>query len=130
MKSVKTVKGRGKVGSRSGVAALKRKSVRAVRHSSKQVLDDLAVESDDRADAKLADTTYAGQHPAGLAETRVLAGKKTVKKKKKSTPAAALAKKRAAAALQKELDEAARHKAQRRAKRRAAARALKRAREE
>ena len=119
--------GRGKVGTRSGVPALKKRTNRAIRHSTRQTLDDLTVEADDRADAKLADKTYRGLHPATAVETRVLTSK-TKRKKKKATPAAASAKKKAAEALQKELDKAARAKAQRRAKRRAAARALKEAR--
>ncbi len=124
------VQGRGKVGTRSGVPALKKRTKRAVRHSSKQVLDQLDDETAERAEAKLADRTYLGLHPAPIAETRVLpkgTAKKAVKKKK-VTPATVAAKKRAAEALQKELDSAARAKAERRAKRRAAARALKKAR--
>jgi hypothetical protein len=127
------VQGRGKVGTRSGVPALKKRTKRAIRHSSKQVLDQLDEDTAERAEAKLADRTYRGLHPAPIAEKLVVAKattKKTVKKKKKATPATLAAKKRAAEALQKELDSAARAKAQRRAKRRAAARALKKAREE
>ena len=132
-KKSRTVQGRGKVGTRSGVPALKKRTKRAIRHSSKQVLDQLDEDTAERAEAKLADRTYLGLHPAPIAEKRVVAKtttKKTVKKKKKATPAALAAKKRIAEALQKELDSAARAKAQRRAKRRAAARALKKAREE
>lgn len=113
--------------------ALKKRTKRAVRHSAKQVLDQLDDETAEKAEAKLADRTYLGAHPAPIAEKRVLTKattKKTVKKKKAATPAAVAAKKRAAEALQKELDSAARAKAQRRAKRRAAARALKKARED
>jgi len=127
------VQGRGKVGTRSGVPALKKRTKRAVRHSAKQVLDQLDDETGEKAEAKLSDRTYLGLHPAPIAETRVVAkrtAKKTVKKKKAATPAATAAKKRAAEALQKELDSAARAKAERRAKRRAAARALKKARED
>ncbi|GAA0531371.1 hypothetical protein FHS83_002669 [Rhizomicrobium palustre] len=125
------VQGRGKAGTRSGISATKTRTKRALRHSSRVALDGLTTEADDRAEAKLADSTYIGLHPAKLAETRVLTKKKkTVKKKKKATPAAVAAKKKAAEALQKELDKAARAKAQRRAKRRAAARALKEARKD
>ncbi len=128
------VQGRGKVGTRSGVPALKKRTKRAVRHSAKQVLDQLDDETGEKAEAKLSDRTYLGLHPTPIAETRVTTKrttKKTVKKKKKAaTPAAVAAKKRAAEALQKELDSAARAKAERRAKRRAAARALKKARED
>jgi hypothetical protein len=118
----------GKVGTRSGVPALKKRTKRALRHSSKLAIGDLAIESDDRADAKLSDKTYRGMHPATAAETRVLTSKVKRKKKKKAPQVLTAAKKRAAEALQKELDKAAREKAQRRAKRRAAARALKEAR--
>lgn len=125
------VKGRGKVGTRSGVPALKKRTNRAIRHSTRQTLGGLD-EDNDKAEAKLADTTYIGLHPAAVVEAKVTGkkkvAKKTVKKKKKATPASALAKKRADEALQKELDKAARAKAQRRAKRRVAARALKEAR--
>lgn len=128
------VQGRGKVGTRSGVPALKKRTKRAVRHSAKQVLDHLDDETAERAEAKLSDRTYLGLHPAPIVEPRIatkIVGKKTtVKKKKKATPAVTAAKKRAAEALQKELDSAARAKAERRAKRRAAARALKKARAE
>jgi hypothetical protein len=128
------VQGRGKVGTRSGVPALKKRTKRAIRHSAKQVLDQLDEDTAEKAEAKLADRTYLGLHPAPVIEpriaTKVIAKKTTIKKKKKATPAATAAKKRAAEALQKELDSAARAKAQRRAKRRAAARALKKAREE
>lgn len=127
------VQGRGKVGTRSGVPALKKRTKRAIRHSSKQVLDQLDEDTAERAEAKLADRTYLGLHPTPIVEKRIVAkgaAKKTVKKKKKATPASAAAAKRAAEALQKELDSAARAKAQRRAKRRAAARALKKARED
>lgn len=119
------VQGRGKVGARSGVPALKKRTTRALRHSTRQALETLN-EENDRAEAKLADTTYLGTHPAGVVAARVLTSK--TKKKKKTPQAATLAKKRAAEALQKELDKAARAKAQRRAKRKAAARALKEAR--
>jgi len=120
------VQGRGKVGTRSGVPAIKKRSKRAVRHSSKQVLDALADETDDRAEAKLADETYHGQHPATVVETRVLTTKP--KAKKRTPQAISAAKKRAAEALQKELDRSTRAKAERKAKRRSAARALKKAR--
>lgn len=126
------VQGRGKAGTRSGVSALKKRTNRAVRHSTRQTLDVLD-DDNDRADAKLADSTYLGKHPEKAAKTTVLTRKKktvTKKKKKKATPAALSAKKRAAEALQKELDAAARAKATRRAKRRANARALKKARED
>ena len=131
---IRIVQGRGKVGTRSGVPALKKRTKRAIRHSSKQVLDQLDEDTAERAEAKLSDRTYLGLHPAQIIEARVAskitAKKTTVKKKKKATPAATAAKKRAAEALQKELDSAARAKADRRAKRRAAARALKKARAE
>lgn len=117
--------GPGKVGSRSGKPAFKARSVRAVRRLSKQALDEVALESD-RAEAKLADQIYRTAHPEPLVEAIVLGSGKPGKKKKKAT--VTVAKKRAAEALLKELDEAARHKAQRRAKRRATARALKKAR--
>ncbi len=124
--SRKVVRGLSKVGTRSGVPAEKRRTNRAVRHSSKQVLDELTDETDDRAEAKLADRTYEGLHPAAVVEARVL---KTKPKKKKRSPQAVLAaKKRAAEALQKELDRSTREKAQRRKKRRASARAWKEAR--
>jgi len=125
----KTKKARGprKVGSRSGKPAFKARSSRAVRHLSKQSLDEVAVETSERAEAKLADQVYRVGHPEPLIEAMVL-GSKPGKNKKK--PSAAVAKKRAAEALLKELDAAARHKAERRAKRRASARALKKARGE
>ena len=123
----KIVRGLSKVGSRSGVPAEKRRTNRAVRHSIKGVVDELADDTDDRAEAKLADRTYQGLHPLPIVETRVL--KTKPKKKKRSLQAVTAAKKRAAEALQKELDRSTREKAQRRAKRRASARALKKARE-
>ncbi len=116
--------GPGKVGSRSGKPAFKARSSRAVRHLSKQTLDDVAVEND-RAEAKLADQIYRVAHPEPLIEAIVLGSGKPGKKK----PTAAAGKKRAAEVLLKELDSAARHKSQRRAKRRVSARALKKARE-
>lgn len=125
-KTGKIVRGLSKVGSRSGVPAEKRRTNRAVRHSTKGVVDELADEADDRAEAKLADRTYEGLHPLPIVETRVL--KTKPKKKKRSPQALTAAKKRAAEALQKELDRSTREKAQRRAKRRAKARALKEAR--
>ncbi len=125
-KTGKIVRGLSKVGSRSGVPAEKRRTNRAVRHSTKGVVDELADEADDHAEAKLADRTYEGLHPLPLVETRIL--KTKPKKKKRSPQAVTAAKKRAAEALQKELDRSTREKAQRRAKRRAAARALKEAR--
>ena len=123
----KKARGPGKVGSRSGKPAFKARSSRAVRHLSKQSLDEVALETSERAEAKLADQVYRVAHPEPLIEAMVL-GSKPGKNKKK--PSAAVAKKRAAEALLKELDEAARHKSERKAKRRASARALKKAREE
>lgn len=123
-KSRKAPRGPGKVGSRSGKPEFKARSSRAVRHLSKQALDEVALE-DDRAEAKLSDQIYRVAHPEPLIEAIVL-GSKPGKNKKK--PSAAVAKKRAAEALLKELDAAARHKSQRRAKRRVTARALKKAR--
>ncbi len=124
--SRKIVRGLSKVGSRSGVPAEKRRTNRAVRHSTKGVISALTDDADDRAEAKLADRTYEGLHPLPIVETRVL---KTKPRKKKRSPQAVTASKKAAAqALQKELDRSTREKAQRRAKRRAAARALKEAR--
>ena len=116
----------GKVGTRSGVPALKKRTERAIRHLSKQSLDELADDTNDRAEAKLSDKTYRIQHPTPVVETRVLATKP--KRKKRAPQAIAAAKKRAAEALQKEVDRTAREKAARKAKRRAAARALQRAR--
>lgn len=118
----KAPRGPGKVGARSGKAAFKARSSRAVRHLSKQALDGVAVENE-RAEAKLADQVYRVAHPEPLVEAIVLGSKPNKKK-----PSAAVAKKRAAEALLKELDEAARHKSQRRAKRRVTAKALKKAR--
>jgi len=122
-KSRKSPRGPRKVGSRSGKPAFKARSSRAIRHLSKQVLDEVAVENE-RAEAKLADQVYRVAHPEPLVEAIVLGSKRGSKKK----PTAAVVKKRAAEALQKELDDAARAKARRRAKRRATARALKKAR--
>jgi hypothetical protein len=125
-KTGKIVRGLSKVGSRSGVPAEKRRTNRAVRHSTKGVVDELTNEADDHAEAKLADRTYEGLHPLPIVETRVL---KTKPRKRKRSPQAVMAgKKKAAEALQKELDRSTREKAQRRAKRRASARALKEAR--
>ena len=124
-KSRKAPRGPGKVGSRSGKPAFKARSSRAVRHLSKQALDEVAGENE-RAEAKLADQIHRVAHPEPLIEAMVLGSGKPGKKK----PTIAVAKKRAAEALLKELDEAARHKAGRRAKRRASARALKKARTE
>jgi hypothetical protein len=124
--SRKNLRGLSKVGSRSGVPAEKRRTNRAVRHSTKGVVEELADDADNRAEAKLADRTYQGLHPLPIIETRVL--KTKPKKKKRAPQAVAASKKRAALALQKELDRSTREKAQRRAKRRAAARALKEAR--
>jgi hypothetical protein len=129
------VQSRSKVGSRSGIPEIKKRTKRSVRHASKQALPGLAQDEDDRVEAKLSDRTYRGQHPgtAKLAEVAVV----TVKKKKRA-PAGVKArkhqnlvasKKRAVAAEQKELERQERLKANRRAKRRAAARALKKARQ-
>jgi hypothetical protein len=124
--SRKIVRGLSKVGSRSDVPAEKRRTNRAVRHSTKSAIGALADEADDRAEAKVADKTYEGLHPLPIVETRVL---KTKPRKRKRSPQAVVAsKKRAAQAIQKQLDRGTREKAQRRAKRRAAARALKNAR--
>ena len=129
-KSSKAPRGPGKVGSRSGKPAFKARSSRAVRHLSKQALDEVACESE-RAESKLADQIHRVAHPEPLIEAMVLgSGKPGKKKVGKKKPTIAVAKKRAAEALLKELDEAARHKAGRRAKRRASARALKKARTE
>jgi hypothetical protein len=122
-KSSRKPHGPGKVGARSGKPAFKARSSRAVRHLSKQALDEVASEND-RAEAKLADQIYRTAHPEPLIEALVLGSGKPGKKK----PTAAAAKKRAAQALLKELDAAARHKSERKAKRRASARALKKAR--
>jgi hypothetical protein len=128
-KSRKAPRGPGKVGARSGKPAFKARSSRAVRHLSKQALDEVAGENE-RAEAKLADQIHRVAHPEPLIEAMVLNSGKPGKKVGKKKPTVAVAKKRAAEALLKELDEAARHKAQRRAKRRASARALKKARGE
>lgn len=120
-------RGHGKAGSRSGKPAFKKRSSRAVRHLSKQTLDEVALESD-RAEAKLADQIYRVAHPEPLIEAIVLGSGKPGKKKR-SSKTAQTAKKRAAEALLKEADADARKRAGRRAKRRAAARALKKARE-
>jgi len=120
--------GPGKVGTRSGKPAYKKRSSRAVRHLSKQSLDELALEANERAEAKLADQIYRVAHPEPLAEAIVLNSGKPGRAKRPGKDMA-LAKKRAAEALQKRLVSEARRKAERKAKRRAAARALKKARE-
>lgn len=120
-------KGHGKAGSRSGKPAFKRRSSRAIRHLSKQTLDEVASESD-RAEARLADQIYRVAHPEPLIEAIVLSSKPA--KKKRSPKDAQVAKKRAAEALMKELEAKARGKAQRKAKRRAQARARQKARKE
>jgi len=120
--------GPGKVGTRSGKPAFKKRSSRAVRHLSKQSLDELALEANERAEAKLADQIYRVAHPEPLAEAIVLNSGKPGRAKRPGKDMA-LAKKRAAEALQKRLESEARRKAERKAKRRAAARALKKARE-
>ena len=120
--------GPGKVGTRSGKPAFKKRSSRAVRHLSKQSLDELALEANERAEAKLADQIYRVAHPEPLVEAIVLNSGKPGRSKRPGKDMA-LAKKRAAEALQKRLVSEARRKAERKAKRRAAARALKKARE-
>jgi hypothetical protein len=122
-------RGHGKAGSRSGKPAFKKRSSRAVRHLSKQTLDEVALETSERADAKLADQIYRVAHPEPLIEAIVLGSGKPGKKKTRSPKDVQVAKKRAAEALMKELDAKARRKAERKVKRRAAARALKKARE-
>jgi hypothetical protein len=124
---------RSKVGARSGIPALKRRTSRAVRHASKQVVTKVALEENDRAEAKLADSTYLGLHPETV-DIDVSPPKKkkfttNAARKKRAYQAAVTFKKREAEAQQKELERIARSKAARRAKRRAAARALQRARE-
>ena len=121
-------RGHGKAGSRSGKPAFKKRSSRAVRHLSKQTLDEVALETSERADAKLADQIYRVAHPEPLIEAMVLSSGKPGKKKR-SPKTVQSAKKRAAEALLKEAEANARKRAERRARRRAAARALKKARE-
>ena len=122
-------RGHGKAGSRSGKPAFKKRSSRAVRHLSKQTLDEVALETSERADAKLADQIYRVAHPEPLIEAMVLSSGKPGKKKTRSPKTVQSAKKRAAEALLKEAEANARKRAERRARRRAAARALKKARE-
>lgn len=125
-KSQKRPHGPGKVGARSGKPAFKARSSRAVRHLSKQALDEVALEND-RAEAKLSDQIYRVAHPEPLVEALVIGSGKPGKAQR-SKKDVSLAKKRAAEALKKELDATARAKAARKAKRRASARALKKAR--
>jgi hypothetical protein len=119
-------RGPGKVGARSGKPAFKARSSRAVRHLSKQALDEVALETSERAEAKLSDQIYRVAHPEPLVEAIMLKSGKPGKKK----PSAAVAKKHAAEALQKRLEKEARGKAERKGKRRVTARALKKARKE
>ncbi|HUO99438.1 MAG TPA: hypothetical protein VMU01_12275 [Rhizomicrobium sp.] len=119
-------RGHGKAGSRSGKPAFKKRSGRAVRHLSKQTLDEVALETDDRAEARLADQIYRVAHPEPLIEAIVLSSKPG--KKKRSPKDVQTAKKRAAEALMKEFEDKARQKSKRKAKRRASARALQKAR--
>lgn len=120
--------GPGKVGTRSGIPAVKRRTSRTARHASKRVLSELAADDDGRADARLADQTYRGSHPEPVIEAIVLSSGKPGRNKRSAKDLTPL-KKRAAEALQKQLETEARLKAQRKAKRRAAARALKKARQ-
>jgi len=123
-------RGHGKAGARSGKPAFKKRSSRAVRHLSKQTLDEVALETGERADAKLADQIYRVAHPEPLIEAIVLGSGPRKKKKARSPKETQAVKKQVAQALMKELETRARRKAQRKAKRRAAARALKKARAE
>lgn len=127
-KAAKKPQGPGKVGARSGKPAFKARSSRAVRHLSKQALDEVALETGDRAEAKLADQIYRVAHPEPLVQAIVIGSGKPGKAQR-SKKDVTLAKKRAAEALKKKLDAEARSKAARKAKRRASARALKKARE-
>ena len=120
-------RGPGKVGARSGKPAFKKRSSRAVRHLSKQVLSEVALESDDRAEARLSDQIYRVAHPEPMVEAMVINSGKPGRSKRTKKDMS-VAKKRAAEALQKRLEMEARQKADRKAKRRAAARALKKAR--
>ncbi len=126
-KSAKKPHGPGKVGSRSGKPAFKKRSSRAIRHLSKQSLGEVATETNERAEGKLADQIFRVAHPEPMAAALVINSGKPGRAQR-SKKDVSLAKKRAAEALKKELDAKARQKSERKAKRRASARALKKAR--
>lgn len=125
--SAKKPHGPGKVGSRSGKPAFKKRSSRAIRHLSKQSLDEVATETNERAEGRLADQIFRVAHPEPMAAALVINSGKPGRAQR-SKKDVSLAKKRAAEALKKELDAKARQKSARKAKRRASARALKKAR--
>lgn len=125
--SSKKPHGPSKVGTRSGKPAFKKRSSRAVRHLSKQSLDEVALETSERAEARLSDQIYRVAHPEPLAAALVINSGKPGRSQRTKKDVS-LAKKRAAEALKKELDAKARNKSERKAKRRASARALKKAR--